>query len=156
MSAAHPEPDLAPPNAVPPPTGSRASAPISMPTGKLLIVVFAGAAFAGLAIWALTSFVRPQSTAGVPWGALAGGVGTALGTLVIQPWKPRPVTAWGPTLLAAQGIAFFGVILLAIGLYSASRPDPVGLLVGAVASFVCATLAQASVAGARMKAALAG
>lgn len=147
---------MLPPNAVPPPSGGRAKTPISMPTGKLLVVVVAGSIVAGLAVWAMTYFLRPQSGGGVAFGTIAGGLGTTIGTLVIQPWKARPVTAWGPTLLAAQGVAFFCVILLAVGLYSASRPDPVGLLVGAVASFVCATLAQASVAGASMKAALAG
>ena len=156
MSGSASEPGMLPPNAVPPPSGGRAKTPVVMPTGKLLVVVVAGSIVAGLAVWALTHFLRPQSSGGVVWGALAGGLGTAIGTLVIQPWKARPVTAWGPTLLAAQGVSFFCVILLAVGLYSASRPDPVGLLVGAVASFVCATLAQASVAGASMKAALAG
>lgn len=156
MSQPTREPGMLPPNAVQPPSGGRATTPLAMPTGKLLVMVVAGSIVAGLAVWALTSLLRPQSNGGVVFGALAGGLGTAIGTLVIQPWKPRPVTAWGPILLAAQGVAFFGVILLAVGLYSASRPDPVGLLIGAVASFVCATLAQASVAGARMKAALAG
>ncbi|MGP1310095.1 MAG: hypothetical protein ACTS27_07860 [Phycisphaerales bacterium] len=145
-----------PPNAVPPPPASKAKTPIAMPTGKLVVVSAAGAILAGLALWALLSFLRPASASGAPLGALAGFLGTAIGVLVIQPWKPRPITAWGTILLAAQGVAFFGVILFGVGLYSASRPDPVGLLTGAVASFLCATIAQASVAGARMKAALAG
>ena len=146
----------APPNAVPAPTGIAAKTPIPMPTGKLLVVAAAGAIVAGLAVWALLSFLRPASASGTPWGALAGFLGIAAGTLVIQPWKARPIPSWGTILLAAQGVSFFGVILLSVGLYSASRPDPVGLLAGAVASFMCGSIAQASVAGARMKAALAG
>lgn len=145
--------DAGPPVAPPP---GAAKTPVSMPTGRLLAVTAVAAALAGLAVWAALAFLRPGSAGGAALGAIAGGVGTALGALVIQPWKARPVMNWGATLLAAQGVSFFGVILLGVGLYSASRPDPVGLLVGAVSSFVCALLAQASVAGARMKAALAG
>lgn len=150
------EPAQMPPNAAPLPPASRVKVPIPMPTGKLLVVTAAGAIVAGLAMWAILSFVRPASASGAIFGALAGFLGTAIGTLVIQPWKPRPITAWGTILLAAQGVAFFGVILIGVGLYSASRPDPVGLLTGAVASFMCGSIAQASVAGARMKAAIAG
>lgn len=134
----------------------KASTPVAMPAGRLVGATVLAGALAGLAAWGLCLAVRPGSAPGAPWGALAGTLGTLAGVLVIQPWKARPVVAWGMTLLASQGVSFFGVILFGVGLYSASRPDPVGLLVGAVAAFVCALLAQATVAGARMKAAIAG
>ena len=145
-----------PPNAVPPPSEGRGKTPVVMPTGKLLAVTAAGAILAGLAVWSAMYFLRPPSAGGVVFGVLAGFFGTALGLLVIQPGKARPMVAWPTILFAAQGVSFFGVILIAVGLYSASRPDPVGLLAGAVASFLFANIAQASVAGARLKAALAG
>ncbi len=146
----------APPNAVPPPSASKARTPIELPTGKLLAVTLAGSIVAGLAVWSAMYFLRPQSVGGVAFGVAAGFFGTALGLLVVQPWKARPMASWPTILFAAQGVSFFGVILIAVGLYSASRPDPVGLLAGAVASFLFANIAQASVAGARLKAVLAG
>ncbi len=145
-----------PPNAVPKPPEGKGKTPVEMPVVKLLAVTLAGAAIAGLAVWSAMYFLRPQSAGGVVFGVLAGLLGTTLGLLVIQPWKARAMVAWPTLLFAAQGVAFFGVILIAVGLYSASRPDPVGLLAGAVASFLFANIAQASVAGARLKAAIAG
>lgn len=144
-----PSPDPSPPPA-------RAQAPVCLPTAKLVGVSVALAVVVGVGLWGVSALVRPGAGTGAGLGAVAGLVGTVAGLLAIGPWKARPVARWGFLLLGAQGIAMLGVTIAAIGLYSASRPDPAGLLVGAVMTFLCVTIAQASVAGARLKAALAG
>lgn len=144
-----PSPDPSPPPA-------RAQTPVTLPTAKLAGVSVALAVVVGVGLWGVSAFVRPGAGVGAALGAGAGLFGTLAGLLLIQPWKARPIARWGFLLLGAQALAMVGVTIAAIGLYSASRPDPAGLLVGAVMTFLSVTIAQASVAGARLKAALAG
>lgn len=134
----------------------RAQTPVAMPTMKLLGVSVALGVVVGAGLWVLVDLLRPGAGVGGAIGAGAGLLGTLAGTLLIQPWKARPVARWGFLLLGAQALSMLGVTIAAIGLYSASRPDPAGLLVGAVTTFLCVNIAQATVAGARLKAALAG
>lgn len=135
----------------------RAQTPVAMPTMKLLGVSVALGVVVGVGLWGLAGLLLPGAAGvGAAIGAGAGLLGTLAGTLLIQPWKARPVARWGFLLLGAQALSMLGVTIAAIGLYSASRPDPAGLLVGAVTTFLCVNIAQATVAGARLKAALAG
>lgn len=142
------------PPSTPPPKG--AQTPVSLPTAKLIALTVGLSALVGVGLWGASAFIRPGAGVGAALGATAGLIGTLAGTLAVQPWKPRPVARWGFILLGAQGLSMLGVTIAAVGLYSASRPDPAGLLVGAVMTFLCVNIAQASVAGARLKAALAG
>lgn len=106
----------------------------------------AGLGISGTAISGQGSFTTPIL------GSFIGWVGAMVGLLTIRPSVPRPLVRWPATLFASQGIGLFGVLTVALLLYSATRPAPAWLFALVVAgSFMAASVAQALVFSAFIK-----
>lgn len=117
----------------------------ALPTGRLLMAgVIPGAAVAALGGIIAGLGLHPAGM-GVLLGGLASAVGSTLGPLVIRPGVARPAAAWPGLLLGAQGISFFGVILLGALLYFAAPSGKTAVALSAGGSFTLAMIAQALV-----------
>lgn len=118
--------------------------PVEMPVVQIFAAGFALPLLATVVSWILMGAARPQAGLDSAISAMiAVMVGTLLGPVLIQVWKPRPIPKWPMLLLAAQGISLFTVLALALLLYSATRPDPVMYLLVAGVSFIAVQFVQA-------------
>jgi hypothetical protein len=119
---------------------------VALPVGRMVGLAIASAAAVGVLAALGSVLARPEGLSGAWTGAVAAAAGLAFGTLIVGPWKPRPVAAWPMLLLAGHGAAMLGVLAVGLLLYSATRPDPVVFLAAAAAPFPIATIAQARLA----------
>lgn len=117
--------------------------PVSLPTAPLVSIALGASLVVG-GVAALASLaLRPEGLLAAVLGMTASGVGLTFGTLVVTPWKARPVVKWPMVLLAGHGAAMLGVLAVGALLYSATRPDPVVFLAASAAPFPIAMIGQA-------------
>lgn len=116
---------------------------LAMPMPKFVVVPVVMAIMVDAAVVAAVALIWPDRLASAGLGAAACVVGLVLGALAIQPWKPRPKVAWPTLVLAAHGISMAAVILAAVSLYSAARPDAPAFLATVALPFPLAMIAQA-------------
>jgi len=114
-----------------------------MPMPQFVLIPLGMALMVDAAVLAAIAIIWPDRLASAGLGAGACVVGLTLGMLAIQPWKPRPIPAWPTMVLAAHGISMGAVILAAVSLYSAARPDAPAFLACVALPFPLAMIAQA-------------
>ncbi len=116
---------------------------VAMPMPRFLLVPLGMTLMVDAAVLAGVAVVWPDRLVSAALGAGACVVGMLVGMLAIQPWKPRPIPVWPTMVLAAHGISMAAVILAAVSLYSAARPDAPAFLACVALPFPLAMIAQA-------------
>ena len=118
-----------------------------LPTRRLLTTSLACLAMAA-AGWTLITLIGPWPGSVTLQGLLALGITTlvsAAGLLLIQPWRTRPILAWGTLLIAlsmGRVVATLGTCLL---LYFAARLPAGPLLLGALTGLILVLIGETTV-----------
>lgn len=120
---------------------------IAMPTGVLVATVLATASGIGV-IWVvvarLAGYGVPVQNSGLAGAAVVGLVGL-VGTLVIGPWKPRPIAVWMTMWLAATVVRLFITPGLTFLLYSTASLNVTALTLSVAGTYLAVLLVEAVV-----------
>ena len=116
---------------------------ITMPMPAFVLIPLCMALIVDSAALAAVALLWPSQMLSGVLGAAACVVGLAVGALSIRPRKPRPKAVWPTIVLASHGISMGAVILAAVSLYSAARPDVPAFLACVALPFPLAMIAQA-------------
>lgn len=118
---------------------------ITLPTRRLLVVPIVAALVAGGA-WTMVSLIagadRGVMLLGV-WSAAIATVAMVAGTLLLMPWKARPITLWMTLWLAGTMVRFVVAAALAFPLYSATHAGEWMVVASVGGAYFTALLAEA-------------
>jgi hypothetical protein len=128
-------------------------AEFTLPTAKLItasVVTSAAAAVGWLVVTLLGPWEHTTTLAGLLGIAVVAAV-SVIGTVIMRPWHPRTVLAWGGVLIAAsicRAVVAIGICLL---VYSAARQPAGPLLLGAVAGLIPVLIGETMLAARRFR-----
>jgi hypothetical protein len=121
---------------------------LSLPTGRLLTVVFVSSAVVSVVSWWLAGWLRPAATAESWIGGGLSGVSLAATMLVfMRPWKPRTLGIWSFAMLHMSMLSMGPVLLGIVLIYSSSGMDAVVLGLTAAGAWLTGFLATVFVFG---------
>ncbi|TVQ31024.1 MAG: hypothetical protein EA376_10580 [Phycisphaeraceae bacterium] len=125
---------------------------ISLALGPMLAASILTPLGVGLVAWPLLGLINPDSIGVIPRAMISVAAVFAGTTLMIQPWKTRPVTQWLHWWLGVLGACFFGTVAIALVLLYSAPPEEraaLGVLIAVghfatlmAASFVVASLVR--------------
>jgi len=106
----------------------------------------------GLIAWPALGLIAPDSVGVIPRAMISVAAVFAGASLMIQPWKTRPVAQWLQWWMGVLGACFFGTVAIALVLLYSAPPEEraaLGVLIAAghfatlmAASFVVASLVR--------------
>lgn len=118
-----------------------------MPTGVLLLTVFAAAAVMTV-LWAGAVFALRMPAEIMQAGLVGIGLVTVIalgGVLVMLPWIPRSIMTWTSTWIGSSVFRLLLTPAITFVLYSATSLPPVPLVLGVASAYLVVLLSEAAI-----------
>ena len=120
----------------------------ALPTKQLLVGQAAGGLLAGL-LWLLGTWVGEFGATILQAGLIEVGLVVTIalvGTLIITPWKVRPIGTWAIVLITTSLVRLVVITGLTLVLYSAAQMAPKALVVSAFMTILAILIIETLVA----------
>ncbi len=128
---------------------------LTLPLARLALAA-AGAAMAVAAIgWGVVAALGPAQPGPAVLGVWLGGGAVACahvaGLVAMRPWRARRLGRWPFVWLVGRGVSFGVVLVLAVLLYSATRPSPLAFGLVIASGYFAALMAEVAVYAAHVR-----
>ncbi len=126
---------------------------LPLPTRRMLLTVAVASAATTLAWIAVASVVMPRReilATGAAGAAVVAAV-SALGVLVIRPWRTRTVSAWTTAWLGATVLRLVVTPVVAYVLYSATALSLTPLMLSVAVTYVVVQVSEAAAVALHLK-----